>query len=351
MKLHRLEAVRGFAATYVVAHHTLPHDLVVLGFNIGFLLRFGQEAVILFFLLSGFVINYSYRSKPLKPSEYFFNRFCRIYIPLLAAFLLSYGVAAATSGRTIDIDLAGLLGNLFMLQDISSLKPGVIVEPYMGNLPLWSLSYEWWFYVMYVPIMSYLGSWKSRSILVLLLACICATLYSWYPLWILRIGFYFSIWWCGALLAVPSPTGPANHARDALALLICCFGILFVGAWHSGSLSASHLGTHPVLELRHFLSAIFFVLFALAWQRAGWRGFRFLLSPFAILAPISYSLYILHAPLHRLLSPLSLQVGFFAAEAGFVVLLIVVGSLIELLIYPMSKRYLLGLWAAKSTVI
>jgi peptidoglycan/LPS O-acetylase OafA/YrhL len=35
-----------------------------------------------------------------------------------------------------------------MLQDVISLKPNVISAVYMGNGVLWSLSYEWWFYML-----------------------------------------------------------------------------------------------------------------------------------------------------------------------------------------------------------
>jgi peptidoglycan/LPS O-acetylase OafA/YrhL len=47
-----------------------------------------------------------------------------------------------------------LWGNIFMLQDMTSIKPGVRVEVFNDNGPLWSLSYEWWFYLMFYPIYS-----------------------------------------------------------------------------------------------------------------------------------------------------------------------------------------------------
>ena len=60
-KLDKLEALRGAAALYVVFHHTIPYDSRLFNLPVGHLMRFGQEAVILFFLLSGFVINYSFK--------------------------------------------------------------------------------------------------------------------------------------------------------------------------------------------------------------------------------------------------------------------------------------------------
>ena len=43
---------------------------------------------------------------------------------------------------------------MLMLQDRSYAKPGVWVSLVGGNAPLWSLSYEWWFYMAYFPMRS-----------------------------------------------------------------------------------------------------------------------------------------------------------------------------------------------------
>ena len=81
MKLWKLEAIRGLAALYVVVGH-IYHDSFLI-------LRFGQEAVIVFFLLSGFVIEYSHhhsRDKSFK--GYFTKSVTRIYSVFIAMLLL-----------------------------------------------------------------------------------------------------------------------------------------------------------------------------------------------------------------------------------------------------------------------
>ena len=68
-KLDKLEALRGFAAIYVVLFHSLPQKFYLFGINVGVLFRFGPESVILFFILSGFVIKFTYeksRNKSFK---------------------------------------------------------------------------------------------------------------------------------------------------------------------------------------------------------------------------------------------------------------------------------------------
>jgi peptidoglycan/LPS O-acetylase OafA/YrhL len=61
---------------------------------------------------------------------------------------LGYSIKV-TQKAAADPEWNTLLGNIFMLQDVISLKPNVISAVYMGNGVLWSLSYEWWFYILY----------------------------------------------------------------------------------------------------------------------------------------------------------------------------------------------------------
>ena len=152
-KLEKLDALRGMAALYVVIHHSITSTFTLFSMNLAYLFRFGEEAVILFFLLSGFVINFSFvKSRDKTFRTYFFKRATRIYIPLLIVLVLGYMVECYGAGQVVDAHPKDLLLNLMMLQDISSLKPNVVVDPYMHNSPLWSLSYEWWFYMLYFPI-------------------------------------------------------------------------------------------------------------------------------------------------------------------------------------------------------
>jgi len=143
-KLLKIEALRGFAALYVVLHHTVKFNYSIAGFDVEELLRFGQEAVILFFLLSGFVIHYSFRHTPnMSFSIYFRKRFLRIYVPLIAVFFIGFFTESYNSGRWAKLDWTQLVLNFFMLQDWAFAKPNVITEPVFNNTPLWSLSYEW----------------------------------------------------------------------------------------------------------------------------------------------------------------------------------------------------------------
>jgi peptidoglycan/LPS O-acetylase OafA/YrhL len=130
-KLHKLEAIRGFAALYVVGSHLFDREFYILGHNLAFLFKFGQEAVTVFFVLSGFVIQYSFaRSRDKSFTVYFMKRFTRIYIPLFVVYILSYILYENFSTPRSTPLIPHLIGNVFMLQDIYSAKPNVICDPF-----------------------------------------------------------------------------------------------------------------------------------------------------------------------------------------------------------------------------
>jgi peptidoglycan/LPS O-acetylase OafA/YrhL len=287
---------------YVVLHHMLPHRLIWAGIDVGVLFRFGQEAVILFFLLSGFVVNYSHRkSADQSGGLYFFKRFSRIYIPLVFVYLVSYLLVCLKYSAIVPIDARGLLLNLFMLQDASALKPGVIVDPYMGNDPLWSLGYECWFYALYFPCWKWISDAHSRSKLVFLVSVASAIVYAVHPDFASRLLMYLGIWWAGVHMADLFIDRNAINLRGmawpVCSLLAICMVDVFFMLMHSSG-EALRFGFHPVLELRHHAFAFLAIMFAFAWRKIGWVGFELSISPFKVVAPISYAIYIGH---HHLL--------------------------------------------------
>lgn len=107
-----------------------------------FLTRAGMEWVVVFFVLSGFLVGGGVIRKTVERRfnlpHFAVDRASRIWVPLLPALLFSTVVAAICG---ITTTFGGLTGNLFGLQ-------GVLVDNYGHNEPLWSLSYEIWFYVI-----------------------------------------------------------------------------------------------------------------------------------------------------------------------------------------------------------
>jgi len=291
-----LDTARAAAACYVVAHHIADAHGWLHGPAI--LLRFGQEAVLVFFLLSGFVIFANERARALHPRGYFLRRLRRIYPALIVAMIISMAVAIDNRTLLADFRWNQLVGTLLSLQDVSLLKPGVIADPYLQNDPLWSLSYEVAFYLVF-PLV--LRQWVRRPALtnhaVGLVCCVAYASYvAWPNHWSL-VTAYFLVWWCGAMAADAYFRGGADVRAMAapFAWLLALCGLAAAATWLVGFRG---LGLYPFLPLRHFLvaAAMLAALFSPLGRRiasvcAWWA------RPAAYVASISYGLYVLHYPL------------------------------------------------------
>lgn len=148
-RINSLDSIRGIAAFLVVLSHCWTLDLPIPS---NFLMHLackiflsGRAAVMIFFVLSGFVLAVSLLKRPIAYSSYALRRFFRIYPAFLFMILLSYlmhhliGVRhTATSAfrdeiSNVDLSFSALLGHLFMM--------GL---PKMENLDsvIWSLVHE-----------------------------------------------------------------------------------------------------------------------------------------------------------------------------------------------------------------
>jgi peptidoglycan/LPS O-acetylase OafA/YrhL len=300
-KLEKLEAIRGFAAIYVMLGHVFINKVTFFGVNFSIIFRFGQEAVILFFLMSGFVIQYSFENSTNKSfSGFFLKRFFRIYIPLLCVFVANIIVVMIEQKSTIPINITELIGNFLMMQDVSSLKQNVICSPFMGNVPLWSLSYEWWFYMIFFFISVKFK--KESSKIVLLISLLSVISYLFLPNFINRLLMYLLIWWIGADMAklyIEKKKITFGSLKYQLLSLTVFIGILtlniFINRTHiQNDLGISGIGISPFLELRHFLFALIAIVISIIWSRYKWIWFSKTFGLFEPFAGISFGLYISH---------------------------------------------------------
>ncbi|MBI5692936.1 MAG: acyltransferase [Verrucomicrobia bacterium] len=290
-KIVKLEALRGFAAVYVLFHHFRVGE----GTATAYFTMQGQVAVILFFILSGFVIFYScVKTAKLSFRAYFIKRFRRIYGVFLAALLVSYLAACIDARRWMPLNLGSLVLNLTNLQDLDR-HPGCWFEGYYGNTPLWSISYEWWFYMLFYPLYRYVPEDRQRAVAVGI-SLFGLFSYEVFPNQVSIILEYFLCWWTGVEIAKVwlkgEPLGlyRLRHIQYCLLAMIALLSVrVLVKGWSS-------VGEHPVIELRHYVYCYLLLVCGLIWRRMGWRFFNRTLLPFAAIAPISYAIYVLHYP-------------------------------------------------------
>lgn len=347
-RLERLEALRGFAALYVVLFHALPQKIMLFGINVGVLFRFGPESVIVFFVLSGFVIKYTFEKSRDKSFKYYFTRrFIRLYVPLIFIFLLGYLLKCYSEGGMANPQLTTLLGNLFMLQDVITQKPHVVSGTYMGNGVLWSLSYEWWFYMLFFLLASRIKE-ECLNKWVTYLTIMAAVSYLFYPFIINRLLMYFAIWWIGVRFATDYLKGVKITIKSIMPqayLLFAIIAILSLNMYIHFSESKNYsypLVAYPFIELRHFVFATMVMFGAVIWQNLKWFGYNFFFGIFKYLAPCSYVIYISHDYLVINATYLRFINNSFVEYGFYIVFMILFSYFLEVVIYNRIKKLLIG---------
>ncbi len=154
---------------------------------------YGDTCVVVFFVLSGFVIGYVSDTKETIWQEYAVNRVARLWSVVLPALVLTFVIDYFGVRIAPDLyldrpwfggDMLPLryLASLFLVHDFWSLglAPGI-------NQPFWSLSFEALYYVVFGIAFFARSRWKWLAIAVALLLSgpIIAALL---PVWLL--GFY-----------------------------------------------------------------------------------------------------------------------------------------------------------------
>ena len=317
------------------------------GINFGFLFRFGPESVILFFILSGFVIKYTYqKSKDKSFRNYFIRRFVRLYVPLLAIFLLAYVLKCFQEGRMANPELWDLMGNILMLQDVTTQKPNVLFGVYLANGPLWSLSYEWWFYMIFFVLATYINN-ARLNFWVNVLTITAAVTYIFYPFTVNRFLMYFSIWWIGVRFATTYLDNKEFRLKDYLpyaGVLLTITVLMAINLLIHKSAIQNYkfiYSAYPIIELRHFTFAFIMLISTLVWKQFSFVGFDQIFGVFKYIAPCSYVIYISHtylvveATYLKFLNNRALELGIYVA------VLIAFSYFVEVFLYNKVRKVLI----------
>lgn len=147
-----LDIVRFCAACLVYVYHSNQRWLVADPLPLS---NFGHSSVIVFFVLSGFVIAYVTDTKERDWVSYSSSRLSRVYsvvLPTLAVTLLldclGRQLRPDIYSYPFDQILVRLLGSVLMLNELWS----VSITSF-SNVPYWSITYEFWYYVLFGVLM------------------------------------------------------------------------------------------------------------------------------------------------------------------------------------------------------
>ncbi len=327
-KIVKLEALRGFVAIYVTCAHVFFDKFMdINGYNLSFIWDFGDLGVMIFFILSGFVIHYSFsRSNDKSFKKYFCKRFFRIYIPLIVVFITNFIILKSQDHYLASFSWKSLVINLLMLQNID--QPFSNFNPLFNNGPLWSLSYEWWFYMIYFFVIKFLKNNASYFIYGLAIVSSVACLF--YPFFIFRVFVFITLWWIGTDIAKlylnPSKKISFYNLRFQLAAILLSILILNI----------KHV---PYSVSSYMISGFFALITGLIWHQLHWKCFDKTIGRFASFAPISYGIYISHWFLIFQASYLDFIKNDVIRYSLYFAICFLFSYIVERIIYPKLNRF------------
>ena len=296
-KIILLDYLRAFAAIYVVIHHFFESTLIGSDFFLLEILKQGQAAVILFFLLSGFVIHYNYKNKASSVSykNYLIKRVRRIYPIYLFALILPY-VFWVISDQSTEVNptFINFFGGVFMLQDLGR-YPGVIIKTFY-NSPLWSISYEWFFYLFYLPLLKFKPNYSIllKGLLISLLGLVTFYLIN---NKISMTTLYFIIWIIGADVAecfLKYSKYPFKIFFKHI-LILTFFVLVFICQLNFDKKII--FGIYPFIQSYHFFVTLFFIICLYFLQKLNYLSNIRETKSVTFFSNISYSLYAIHYPI------------------------------------------------------
>ncbi len=311
-----LDAIRGVAALAVLVYHVRYRffldygDALVRGplasaFYV--LTSFGHDAVMVFFVLSGYLISSSVfrdrRRGTWSWKVYSLNRLTRLYavlVPGLALTLAWDGLGLALHGPhpiytgaarpwyhdffpvAARLGWEDLAANALFLQTI-------VAPPLGSNEPLWSLSYEFWYYVaLPLGLAALSGGWAKRAADVTG-ACAIA--------WLVggAIRAYFPVWLLGTALCLLPRVGALQRPWHPLARLsVVAVFMAAVVATHVPQLRVLVGGSQ--LAADYVTGVSFAVCLWLLLHNAAHATSSWYTRSAAVLAGCSYTLYVAHMP-------------------------------------------------------
>jgi peptidoglycan/LPS O-acetylase OafA/YrhL len=302
-----ISLLRGLAALQVAAAHLrnemLPSMRLMeepaLWYQVlAFFTGFAHQAVVVFFLISGWLVGGSLLNRIAQPralAHYAIDRISRLWTVMIPVFILivALGIVTGTlNPRAVDFSAsnayswAALAGNLAGLQTLA-------VPEFGDNYALWSLANESWYYLMFPLLLLYMdGRHRLLAVGVMMFA---AALLPFATL------LYFIIWLLGAAFSrIRLDCGPT--CRIALLLLLLGLSVYFRFAGSNDDLTIASFGQDLLLSLV-FLPLLSSTIIPLRRHRA----FSMLGTTAQVLSRFSFTLYVVHVPVIGMLHWLRLH--------------------------------------------
>jgi peptidoglycan/LPS O-acetylase OafA/YrhL len=306
-----LDLLRVLAALQVAVFHLGWFEPV--GFGAHVWNRWGHEAVVIFFVLSGFVIRHAVSTKDHTFTYYAASRLSRLYavvIPCIVLTLLFDAVGQRLTPelyRNAGIDDTAALYTVRLLFSLFMLNESWLSVGLGSNAPYWSVCYEFWYYVLF-GVYFYSAGWQRIAILAGILLVAGPHVLLLLPIWILGTLIY-------------SAQVGQNWSRpivwlafaQVLAVFAChvYFDLPQIGAALVEPIVSRNLHW-SVFVISDTLLGLSFAVHLVAAKRLDQPLFRALGGMAGVIraaAARSFTLYLIHMPLMLLLTAIGMAMG------------------------------------------
>lgn len=303
--------LRGLAALQVAAAHLRSEmfpglrelaDPPLYYQALAFATAFSHQAVIVFFLISGWLVGGSLLNKLGQPGalqNYAIDRATRLWTVLLPALCLMLAVGAATGtvapaqadfSAINDYSATSFIGNLLGLQTL-------LVPAFAGNYALWSLSNETWYYLQFpLLLVVFFGKTLVRQLgAATVLVLSCAVLPA-------SMTVYFALWLLGALFS-----RIRIDCTTAVRVTLLAFAAAATFYFRATEVNDD---LKPDFFVMHLMYSLPLLAFLASMQRPldASKGAMRIFGPLAhLLSEFSFTLYVIHVPMIKLMRHLGLQ--------------------------------------------
>jgi len=251
--------------------------------------RLGHEAVVMFFVLSGFLVGgrglTRIVSGQFRARDFAVDRAVRIMLPLISALLLYLPVCLLTD---IPVSITAWLGTLLSLQGVVTSAPIEV---------LWTLAYEVWFYILLCAVGYGVAHRGTRGAVVAMMAMAAVGLV------FCRLNAYYLFIWLTGIAAwfVPPFKSRALKWLSVVVMLVTVYAMQ--SAKGTTFLVMPFAVTGDIFAVTEFLFAVSFALFVsqVVQSPPRRRLSRCIEVVGTRLAAFSYTLYLTHIPVMRVL--------------------------------------------------